>query len=202
MSENIEKNDEELALETQKGNISAFSELVKRYQERIWLLAYQWAGNKEDAKDIVQNSFVKAFRAIKKYKPNIKSESGKGRFLNWLYRITINTAIDYQRHKKRRPQVSFEDYMISSSPSKLPVSSISNPAKEILNKELAERINKAVDTLPVRQKEVFVLRNFHGLSMKEIGDILKCSEGTVKVNLYYAVRALRDKLKDYVQGER
>jgi RNA polymerase sigma-70 factor (ECF subfamily) len=199
MPENIEKNDEVLAREAQKGDLSSFSELVKRYQEKIWLLAYQWAGNKEDARDIAQNSFVKAFRSIKRYKPNIKAESGKGRFLTWLYRITINTAIDYQRHKKRRPQVSFEDYMTGSSQTKAPLQFTSNPAKEVLNKELEEKINEAVNTLPPRQKEVFVLRNFHGLSMKKIGDILQCSEGTVKVNLYYALRALRDKLKDYVK---
>ncbi len=162
------------------GNTFSFEELVNRYKKSVYYLTYRMVHNHEDAADLSQETFLKAYQGLKKFKR-------RSSFHTWLYRITINLCINHLRKKRNRQYVGLEKIHHA----------VKHP--EILEKLEAEElqvvVNDAINKLPEKQRAAVILRIYHGLSHKEISDILGCSVGTVKANYFHAIRNLRKFLK-------
>ena len=185
--------DEELALikKIQSGDTASFDILVEMFRDKGFSLAYQWTNNQEDALDVLQEAFIKMYKVIPKWKP-------ESSLFTWLYRVIINQAIDLKRRKSRMSVVS--DSSNTSERSEviqLKASDIHRPDIQIASRELRDFIHDAVMNLPPKQKEVFILKNFQGLALKEIADIYRCPIGTVKATLFQAVQKLRERLTEF-----
>lgn len=181
----------------QAGDREAFGYLVERHKDIVYAVAYRFARDPDLAMDLSQNVFIRAYRGIKSFR-------GKSSFSTWLYRIAMNTCIDWTRKKARSvdsmavPEEVAE--YVGSEPivARLP----REPGANALSSELGEQIQKAIDLLPEYHKSVFVLYEVEGLSYKEIADVVGCSIGTVMSRLHYARKKLRTMLTPYVEGGR
>ena len=185
------KEDNKLVERFQDGEVEAFDELVIRYQDKIYRLAYSFVHNREDALDLSQEAFLRAFLALGRFER-------KAAFYSWLYRITMNLCIDFLRNRSRTKSVSLD-----AEAAYLPNGLIRgykqySPTKYVEEKELQQHIINAVSTLSPKQREVFVLRHWDGLQIKEIANAIGRSEGTVKAHLFHAVRNLRKQLAEYL----
>jgi RNA polymerase sigma-70 factor (ECF subfamily) len=187
--------DEELVSESRNGRTTAFQELVEKYQRRMYAVAYGILGQREDSLDAVQEAFIKAYRSLNDFK-------GESSFYTWLYRITVNAAIDLARKAGRHEEIEFrEEIDVDEEKGDYPVApSSSNPAERLMRKELGELIEKAIRSLPVEQRASIVLREIEGLSYKEIADIMKCSEGTVMSRLHYGRKKMQELLEPYLRS--
>lgn len=194
-----EATDDILIARFKNDDIEAFNELVNRYKKKVYYLAYNMVSNHSDAEDISQEAFVRVYKNIDHFK-------GKSSFQTWFYSIIINLCRSHLRHRYIVSKFSFhfkEKDELSDEPEKTLETAIedtywqSNPVKATINQELNTAINKAVESLPKQQKEVFILKHWQGLKISEIADILKCAEGTVKANLFKGINNLRKKLKYY-----
>ncbi len=186
------KDDNKLVERFQDGEVEAFDELVIRYQDKIYRLAYSFVHNREDALDLSQEAFLRAFQALGRFER-------KAAFYSWLYRITTNLCIDFLRNRSRTKSVSLD-----AEAAYLPNGLIRgykqySPTKYVEEKELQQHIINAVSTLSPKQREVFVLRHWDGLQIKEIANVIGRSEGTVKAHLFHAVRNLRKQLAEYLE---
>ncbi len=151
-----------------------FAEIVKRYEKRVYGLAYRILFSREDALDITQEVFIKVYR-------NIYSFRAGGSFYTWLYRITYNLCIDFLRSRKNTGNI--EDYcLIDEKPS---------PLKQAEANEIRNKIEGALKFVPLRQRTVFILRQDQGLANKQIAEILSISEGSVKANYFWAIQKLK-----------
>jgi len=182
----------ELIRLAQEGERGAFDVLVERYQKRVYSVAYGMVNDPEHALDVTQEAFVKAYQSIASF-------VGRSNFYTWLYRITFNSAIDFIRREQRDKSVSYED---GAKLDDAPVSGDSllrrlpSPDSAVRRSEIRDAVMKAVDTLPEEQRAAILLREVHGLSYKEIADVLKCSKGTVMSRLHYARHKLQKLLVD------
>jgi RNA polymerase sigma-70 factor (ECF subfamily) len=186
--------DTQLVEQFQRGDQSVFDELVQRYQDRTYRLAQRFVPNVEDALDITQDAFIRAYKGLLDFEK-------KSQFYSWLYRITVNLCIDFLRKNARREMVTYE-----SESDELPMMNVADlhltsPAKAVENKELLAHLRKAITQLPPRQREIFSLRHWEGLSLKEIADTLGRSSGTIKAHLFHAHRNLRKHLRHYLQDD-
>lgn len=172
----------------QDGDIEAFDEIVDRYREDIYRIAYYFTRNCEDAYDISQEVFIKVFKSLSRLK---KSST----FGLWLRRIVVNTCIDYLR--KQSKEQSLDNFPYSGHRQAVNAY-VEHPDSPMENRELRNAISEAVEQLPKRQRTVFTLRHYEDLSLKEIARTLRCPVGTVKANLFHATRNLRKLLADYV----
>jgi len=163
--------------------------LFEQNRKRIFSLAYQYTKNKEDAEDILQETFIKTYNYLDKYK--IENESN---FSSWIYRIGINCSIDYLRRKKQKK----EDFSDWDKWEKTMGSDRSNPENTVGLEQLREKINQLVEGLSPRQRMVFILKHYQQFSIKEIAEYLDCSEGSVKKQLFRAVSTIRNPLKKYL----
>ncbi len=180
------------------GDSGAFCELVDKYKQKALNIAYSFCSNYEDARDLSQEAFIRSFGAIKRFK--IKSK-----FYTWFYRILVNICKDYLRRKKRsninKTSVYFKDKDGSLEPEDIfehVASDSPGPGKSLLNKELKEKLLRAIESLPFKQKTIFTLKNMHGLKINEIAEIMRCAQGTVKAHLFKATVNLQNKLERYV----
>jgi RNA polymerase sigma-70 factor, ECF subfamily len=144
--------------------------------------------NRDDALEVAQETFFRAYRKINGFQ-------GGSSFYTWIYRIAVNLAIDAQRRQKRNP-LDFRETMDSLLESQ--DETARDPFCDIQDKELRENLIKAINDLTPEHKAVIVLRTIEGLSYKDIGEILGCSEGTVMSRLHYARKKLQDKLSSYL----
>jgi len=199
LNSNHENSDEFLIERFKNNDADVFSELVNRYKKRAYYLAYNMLSNETDAEDVSQEAFLRVYK-------NIGSFRGTSSFRTWFYTIIVNLCRSHLRHRYLVSRFSFhfkEKDEMSDDPEKTIETSVgdthwqSNPVKTTVNQELTKSINTAVDSLPPRQKEIFVLKHYQGLKIKEIAAILKCAEGTVKANLFKAINNLKEKLRDY-----
>jgi len=175
----------ELIKAYQAGESAAFDQLVELYRHRAYSLAYKWVENREDALDICQEAFLRMYRALGKWRP-------KSSIFTWLYRVIINLAIDLKRKQSRERAVPLESEGGNSSQGALPVASRGiGPRRAADLRELSRSIYQAAMLLPKRQQKAFVLRFYQGLQIKEIAQIMRCSEGAVKASLFQAVRKMR-----------
>lgn len=182
--------DEELVASARGGERRAFEQLVERHERKAYHIAFDFTRNREDAKDLSQEAFLKAFT-------NLKNFDGRSSFYTWFYRILVNLCLDYKRRQKHAPAETFdegaENRMESSQqPEKR------SPDQHVLARQIAFKVGQVLDQLPARQRTAFVLKNHQGLSIKEIAELMETAEGTVKVHLHRAVTALRERLAEFV----
>ncbi|MXV75837.1 sigma-70 family RNA polymerase sigma factor [Candidatus Poribacteria bacterium] len=186
--------EQELITLVQNGNTEAFNPLVRKYQHKIYNLIYQRVGDRETAKDLCQEVFLKAWQAL----PRFKKRSG---FYTWLYQIAVNCSIDFMR--KRNKQILFAcEELPQNGDEVLPMLQLQPSPCQILEKEeLGHIIRKAVHQLPSGQRRAFRLRYFHELPIKKIASRLDKSEGTIKTSLHHARQRLRNMLGPYLKNE-
>ncbi|MYB93170.1 sigma-70 family RNA polymerase sigma factor [Candidatus Poribacteria bacterium] len=186
--------EQELVTLVQNGNTEAFNPLVRKYQQKIYNLIYQRVGDRETAKDLCQEVFLKAWQAL----PRFKKQSG---FYTWLYQIAVNCSIDFMR--KRNKQILFAcEALPQNGDDVLPMLQQQPSPCQILEKEeLGHIIRKAVHQLPSEQRRAFRLRYFHELPIKKIASRLDKSESTIKTSLHHARQRLRNMLGPYLQNE-
>ncbi|HJN77006.1 MAG TPA: sigma-70 family RNA polymerase sigma factor [Myxococcota bacterium] len=175
------------------GDSTAYRGLVERYQRRVYALVCGMVRDKEDARDITQEAFVKAYKNLDRF----RLESS---FYTWLYRIAMNLAIDHLRKFKKRRHSEFDEGVASYDAEGDLHSghSLGNASRELERKQLHGRILSALDKLSPDHKQIILLREVEGFSYKEIADALEIAEGTVMSRLFYARRKLQAALK----GER
>lgn len=181
--------DPELVARAQTGDHPAFEELVRRYRNDVFGLSYHFLRNREEAWDVSQDVFIKAYRSLKRFR-------GEAGFKTWLLRITANHCKDHFK-KRRLATVSMDalptqDFFAGSS----------DPARELRNEELGQAIQTALDALSPKHRLAFVLREFEDMSYKEMAEVMNCSEGTVMSRLHHARKKLQNKLAllGYVEG--
>lgn len=182
-----ETSDDELILKAQKGEARAFDVLVRRYQRKIYFLAYRMVKGHDAADDIAQETFINAYFAIKSFKVGYS-------FFTWLYRICMNLSINYlKRQKFVIPESQFEE---EASPLEREAAK-TDPSDDYASKEIKAKIEKALDSLPPKFKAVLVLRLYEDLSYEEIAKTLKISVGTVMSRLFRARERMQEMLKEY-----
>ena len=184
--------DAEFIREAQKGSRAAFDTLVRRYDQPVLRLALHMLGSEQDAQDVHQEAFIKAYRHLN----NFRFECS---FYTWMYRIVTNLCLDQLRRRKSRREDS--STMIDASGEEHDLLSnisddraMANPAKELERKLLAASIAEALDTLTPRERMVFELKHYQGLRLRTIGEMLSTTEETAKNTLFRATRKLRAKL--------
>lgn len=179
--------DSELIREFQNGSERAFNELVLRHRRGVYLTAVGLLGNSDDAEDLTQEVFVKAYQSLNSFR-------GQSAFYTWLYRITINLSLNQLRKRKVRSFFGIDQVAAS-----LPEADRAD--RELELSELSARARQAISELPEKQRAVFILRHFRSLPHAEIARIMDRDEGTIKANYFQAVRKLRIKLGPYLQGK-
>lgn len=184
----MELSDWELVQKCQRGEMSAFEELVSRYHQKVFMVILGMLRNREDAQEVAQETFFRAYRKIKSFQ-------GGSSFYTWIYRIAVNLSIDAQRRQKRNP-LEFRETMDGVLEAQNEVAK--DPFSDLHDKELREKLVSAINDLTPDHKAVIVLRTIEGLSYKDIGKILACSEGTVMSRLHYARKKLQDKLSAFL----
>ncbi len=187
--------DEALVKRAKRGDGSAFGELMRRYQNKIYRLARRMTQTDEDAEDVVQEAFVKAFRSLRGFRE-------KSRFSTWLYRITVNLAL--MKLRKRKPEVVSLDEPISTEEGKMHrelEDEATNPLERLLERESAEVLDAAVEALPPAYRAVFILRHVEGLSTEETARILGISVAAVKSRLHRTRLMLQQKLFHYLRSQ-
>jgi RNA polymerase sigma-70 factor, ECF subfamily len=184
----VELNDWELVQKCQAGEMSAFQELVSRYHQKVYMVILGLLRNREDALEVAQETFFRAYRKIKSFQ-------GGSSFYTWIYRIAVNLSIDAQRRQKRNP-LDFRESMDGLLETQNELAR--DPFSDVHDRELRETLLKAINDLTPEHKAVIVLRTIEGLSYKDIGEILGCSEGTVMSRLHYARKKLHDKLSAFL----
>ena len=182
--------DEELVALAQRGDRRAFEELVDRHKQKAYHIAFGFARDREDAKDLSQEAFLKAFTYLKNF-------DGRSSFYTWFYRIVVNVCLDYKRRAKRAPADQFDETVESQiEPSHNPAKPLA-PDQQVLAGQISRRVDAALQTLPPKQRTAFILKNHQGLSIKEIAEMMETAEGTVKVHLHRAVTTLRHSLAEF-----
>jgi len=181
--------DDELIREAQKGNRAAFDSLVRRYDQSVLRLALHMLGNEQDAQDVHQEAFIKAYRHL----GNFRFECS---FYTWLYRIVTNLCLDQLRRRKSRREDP--STVVDSSGDELDLlanisdeRAMSNPGRELERKRMGERINEALGKLTPRERTVFELKHYQGLKLRTIGEMLNTTEETAKNTLFRATQKLR-----------
>jgi RNA polymerase sigma-70 factor (ECF subfamily) len=184
----------DLVRRAQLGDLKAYDELVQRYQERIYATIYHMTSNHEDANDLAQDSFIKAYQALKSFK-------GGSSFYTWLYRIAVNKTINFLKQRKNRTHMSLNDldFNTENNPDLVALISENTPRRDAGLKELQEKLNAALLKLSEPHRLVVVLHDVQGQSHEEIAEIMDCNIGTVRSRLFYARQQLQSLLTDYLK---
>ena len=183
-----------LVQRAKNGELPAFDSLILRYRQRLYAVIYNMTMNAEDAADLTQETFVKAFRSLAKF-------SEKSSFYTWLYRIGVNLTLTHLKRRKIRKFFSFDQASEDGGMSKdldAVSSTTATSVKKALNNELHEKLNEALSKLSDKHRTIVVLFEIDGLGHKEIAKIMKCTEGTVRSRLFYAKQQLQSYLSEYV----
>ena len=179
---------------SQKGNLLAFDELIQRYQKRIYATVYHMTSNHEDADDLTQESFIKAFKALGRFK-------GDSSFYTWIYRIAVNRTINFLKQRNRRSyhmSLNDMDLQIEKNPDFVGLVSKRTPRRDIRLNELQEKMNEAMQRLSESHRLTVTLHDIQGMSHDEIGAIMDCNTGTVRSRLFYARQQLQALLSEYL----
>lgn len=184
--------DLELVARSQAGDTSAFNELVTRYRNRAYAMIYNMVRNEQDAWDLAQDGFLKAWKSISRFR-------GQSSFYTWLYRILMNVTIDAMRRKQIEGGTEFDDQIglqnIAPGAATAPKSEM-EPAERMSDKEIRLRIDEAIAKLSPEHRTAIVMREIDGLEYTEIAEQMGCSLGTVMSRLFYARKKLQALLKD------
>ncbi len=184
----------ELVRRARKGDLTAYDDLVRRYQERIYATVYHMTANHEDANDLAQEAFIKAYQALKSFK-------GGSSFYTWVYRIAVNKTINFLKQRRNKAQISRNDldFNAEHDPDLVALISDRTPRREINLAELQQKLNEAMQKLSETHRLVVTLHDVQGLSHEEIADIMDCNIGTVRSRLFYARQQLQAYMSDYLQ---
>jgi RNA polymerase sigma-70 factor (ECF subfamily) len=187
--------DEELVARARAKDFAAFEELVDRYEDKIFRLAFRFVRNETEAKEILQDTFLLVWRKLDTFK-------GDSQFGSWLYRVATNAALMRLRAQRRHPEISTEELPVDylDNYGQLPATGenwAKRPDDELQSDELRRRIQKSVDELPEIYRTVFLIRDVEGLSTEETAEVLQISIPTVKTRLHRARLALRDAITRY-----
>ena len=168
------------------GDLDSFNQLVVRWERPIYALAYRVIGREEDARDVAQETFLRAYRALSGFK-------GQAKFSSWLYRITLNLCRDWMRRERRTPIAQAPEGvdLVELAAETEPAESIENL---VARRELGRAVARAMAMLPEEQRAAIVLKEYHGLTFQEIADLLDCPLSTVKTRLYQGLTVVRKHL--------
>ena len=173
-----------------RGDVRGFEALFDKYREKVYGIAFRFVRNKEDALEVTQEVFLRVYQGLAKFKTNSK-------FFTWLYRITVNRAIDFQRSRRAKPLPGMEPQILDTAQERPGVQSIqTSPLQKAQENELREKLAEAVDMLSDKHRAVFVLHAHENLAYKEIADVVGCNIGTVMSRLFYARKKLQQHLAD------
>jgi RNA polymerase sigma-70 factor (ECF subfamily) len=179
--------DDELVARSIGGDAESFNQLILRWERPIYALAYRVIGREEDARDVCQETFLRAFRALPGFK-------GQAKFSSWLYRIALNLCRDWIRRQRRAPVTQMPEGV---EPGELlaesgPVESIEDL---VTRRQLSEVVSEAMALLPEEQRTAIILKEYHGMTFQEIADMQGCPLSTVKTRLYQGLTVLRRHLE-------
>ncbi|PIQ13513.1 MAG: RNA polymerase sigma factor RpoE [Hydrogenophilales bacterium CG_4_9_14_3_um_filter_59_35] len=182
--------DQQLVERAQHGDKHAFELLVAKYQRKLGRLLSRFIRNPTEVEDVVQEAFIKAYRAL----PSFRGESA---FYTWLYRIGINTAKNYLVSERRRPPTTteFDSEEAEGFEDAEQLRNINTPENELMSKQVAETVNKAMDSLPEELKTAITLREIEGLSYEEISTMMNCPIGTVRSRIFRARETIAERLR-------
>ena len=179
--------DEDLVIRSRGGDLDSFNQLILRWERPIFALAYRVIGREEDARDVCQETFLRAFRALPGFK-------GQAKFSSWVYRIALNLCRDWMRRQRRTPTVQMPE---GADPEELAAQG--GPAESIedlvARRELSAVVAEAMALLPEEQRTAIVLKEYHGMTFQEIADLQGCPLSTVKTRLYQGLSVLRRHLE-------
>jgi len=182
------RTDEELVARASAGEVDAFNQLVTRWERPIYALAYRTLGREEDARDVVQEAFLRAYRGLRGFK-------GEAKFSSWLYRITLNLCRDWIRRERRTPLVQVPEGVDPVDLADERVAPQESVEELVARREMSEAVAKAMAELPEEQRTAIMLKEYHGLTFQEIADMLDCPLSTVKTRLYQGLSVLRRRLE-------
>lgn len=189
----MEQTDADLVRQTLSGNTSAYNGLVQRYQRQVYNLAYRMLGNAEDAGDLVQDTFLRAYGALSSFRQDAS-------FLTWLYKIASNLCIDQLRSRKAKSTLSLD---VELEEGREPAADIrsSGPEEAAVRSSVQDVVQRAVLNLPDKYRAVVVMRHLQDMSVDEIARILDLPTGTVKTHLFRARDMLRGRLRPVLEME-
>jgi len=179
--------DEDLVARSRGGDADSFNQLILRWERPIYALAYRVIGREEDARDVCQDTFLRAFRALPGFK-------GEAKFSSWIYRIALNLCRDWIRRQRRTPVVQMPEdaEAVERMAVRDPVESIEDL---VARKELSAVVAEAMAVLPEEQRTAIILKEYHGMTFQEIAELQGCPLSTVKTRLYQGLTVLRRNLE-------
>jgi RNA polymerase sigma-70 factor (ECF subfamily) len=179
--------DEELVARSRGGDADSFNQLILRWERPIYALAYRVIGREEDARDVCQETFLRAFRALPGFK-------GEAKFSSWVYRICLNLCRDWMRKQRRSPTLQMPEGVdpVEMASERGPVESIETLVER---RELSAVVADAMALLPEEQRMAIILKEYHGMTFQEIADLQGCPLSTVKTRLYQGLTVLRRHLE-------
>ena len=179
----------------QAGEVGAFDQLVIRYRERVYGVVYNMTSNREDAADLTQDTFIKAFKSVNRFQ-------GQSSFFTWLYRIAVNSALSHLRKAKLRTFFSFEKIVEDDKTTEIlaQLTDKNGADRDVYVKELQEKLNEAIQKLSTKHRTVVTLFEIDGLSHEQIAEVVGCSVGTVRSRLHYAKQILQADLQSYLKA--
>jgi RNA polymerase sigma-70 factor (ECF subfamily) len=179
--------DEDLVARSRGGDVDSFNQLILRWERPIYALAYRVIGREEDARDVCQETFLRAFRALPGFK-------GQAKFSSWLYRIALNLCRDWVRRQRRTPIVDVPDGVdpFELAADRQPVETIEDL---VSRREMSAAVEEAMALLPEEQRTAIVLKEYHGMTFQEIAELQGCPLSTVKTRLYQGLTVLRRHLE-------
>lgn len=183
-----------LVRRVQEGDVAAFDQLVLKYRERVYSLVYNMTSNREDASDLTQEAFIKAFQSINRFQ-------GQSSFFTWMYRIAVNSTLSHLRKSRLRSFFSFEKIQEDDKTSEIlaQLTDKKGADREVYVRELQEKLNEAMQKLSIKHRTVVTLFEIDGLSHEEIAEVVGCSVGTVRSRLHYAKQLLQAELQSYLR---
>ncbi len=185
--ETVTTSDEQIVEQALAGDADAFGEIVRRWERRIFALAFGMLNSPEDAREATQETFLAAFR-------NLRNFRGEAKVSSWLHRIAINQCITRQRRSRVRPETALDDETESGG-AQLSTPAHASPARQAESRERTEAVRRAVQTLQPELREVVVMKEFEDMTFQEISETLELPLSTVKSRLYSALKQLRMKLE-------
>src|SRR5512145_2412667 len=185
------RSDEELVARSMSGDVDSFNQLIVRWERPIYALAYRVLGHEEDARDVCQDTFLRAYRALPGFK-------GQAKFSSWLYRIALNLCRDWIRRRRRAPVTQIPE---DTDPAELGASTGPTESIEDLveRREMSALVEQAMRSLSEEQRTAIILKEYHGMTFQEIADMQGCPLSTVKTRLYQGLSILRRQLERQAQ---
>ena len=186
--------DRGLVARAQKGDTAAFDQLVVKYSPRLYGMIYHMTSNKEDANDLMQDVFAKAYRSLSRFR-------GKSSFYTWIYAIGTNMTLNFLKKRKRRAAWSLDDLDsgIQNDDAMVDIAHSANPRHQSDVNELQKKLNEAMQSLSDDHRAVVTMFDIQGIPHAEISKILKVSEGTVRSRLFYAHQQLQGCLEEFIK---